>query len=48
MHNANAIERAVQISRPEVQKVGQLRKAWSEIEILPDIALQNLGWSGKR
>jgi hypothetical protein len=38
--NANAIKRAVEIGGPEIEKIGELRKARRQIVILPDIALQ--------
>ena len=50
MHHANAIERAVEIGRPEIEEVGELGKARREVVVLPDIALQQLrdGRAGDR
>jgi hypothetical protein len=47
MGDADAVERALQISRPEIEKVSELGEARREIVILPDIALQKLRMVGK-
>ena len=40
MRHPHAIERAVKIGLPEIEKVDELGKARREIVVLPDIALQ--------
>ena len=40
MRDPHAIERAVEIGRPEIEEVDELGKARRKIVVLPDIALQ--------
>jgi hypothetical protein len=43
VRNANAVQRAVEISVPKIEKVDELWEAGREVVVLPDIALQKLG-----
>src|SRR5262245_45039463 len=47
VRDSNAVERAVEIGIPEVEKVDEFGEARREVVVLPDIALQKLGMVGQ-
>src|SRR5688572_10437417 len=47
MRHQHAVERAVEIGLPEIEKVDELGETRREVVVLPDIALQQLGMIGQ-